>query len=469
MKTLVFAVATSTLLFVNSPDHHRTIEEHYATTPSQSIELRGFSGSRIKIRSWDKNEVSIKLDISFSASNERDEQKYLEAIVLKKTQQDKMLRIEYQEPEISTKNNRSFWTWLSSVFSASYIRKETEGEIFVPRTNPLIAEVRYGVIEMEGMKGALSFLGTGNTVKLKDCTAIAEVTNDYGKVTLENCGGDLHFSSKSTTVLLDQFDGKAVINADYSNITVRDIKHSLSIRSASGTIKVDNVGGDVTIRSDYTTIAVNGVRGMLNVEDKGGMIRAKGMDGVTISGLYSRMEITDVSGKAGKVISLEGQSGSISLMNASGDVRINDPYGPIDLKEIHGNVEIKSKSSNIHATGVDGDWSSTTEYSLLTLRDLSSKRITVSNSSSPIDISLKTPPTYVEIRSEYGPVTLSMPPGFSGDVDINVTYAHIETNLPLSKTKSFDGGGGYAIGKIGTGNGKLSIETKSGNVKVMQR
>jgi hypothetical protein len=62
-----------------------------------------------------------------------------------------------------------------------------------------------------------------------------------------------------------------------------------------------------------------------------------------------------------------------------------------------------------------------------------------------------------------------MPPGFSGDVDINVTYAHIETNLPLSKTKSFDGGGGYAMGKIGTGNGKLSIETKSGNVKVLQR
>jgi DUF4097 and DUF4098 domain-containing protein YvlB len=468
MKTLVFAVVT-TLLFVNTPEHHRTIEEHYATTPSQSIELRGFSGSRIKVRSWDKNEVSIKLDISFSASTERDEQKYLEAIALKRTQQEKSLRIEYQEPEVSMKNHRSFWTWLNSVFSGSYTRKEVEGEILVPRTNPLTAEVRYGVIEMEGMKGALSFLGTGNTVKLKDCGALVEVTNDYGKATLENCGGNLHFSSKSTTILLDQFDGNAVINADYSTITVRDIKQSLSIRSASGTIKVDNVGGDVTIRSDYTTITVNNVRGMLHVEDKGGMIQAKGVDGVTISGLYSRMEITDVSGKAGKIISLEGQSGSISLSNASGDVRINNPYGPIDLKDVRGNVEVKSKSSNIHATGVHGDWTSATEYSLLTLRDLSSKRVTVSNSSSPIDIGLKVPPTHVDIRNEYGPVTLTMPPGFSGEVDINVTYAHIETNLPLSKTKSSDGGGGYAVGKMGAGNGKLSIETKSGNVNVTQR
>jgi len=469
MKTLLVAVATSTFLFVNTPDRHRTIEEHYTTTPSQSIELRGFSGSRIKIRSWDKNEVSIRLDVSFSSSNERDEQKYLDAISLKKSQQEKLLRIDYQEPEISTKSNRSFWTWLNSVFSGSYTRKETEGEIFVPRTNALTAEVRYSVIEMEGMKEPLSFLGTGNTVRLKDCTALGEVTNDYGKATLEQCGGNLRLSSKSTTIVLDQFEGKADIDADYSNITVRDIKQGLSIRSTSGTIKVDNVGGDATIQSDYSTITVNNVKGMLTVGDKSGKIRARGSDGIAIDGQYSTMEIADVSGKAGKTITLAGASGSITLANASGDVQINNPYGIIDLRDIRGNVEVQSKSSSIRATGVTGNWSSTTEYSQVTLRDLSAKRVKVSNSSSPIDIALRTPPTDVEIRNEYGTVTLSMPPGFSGDVDINVTYARIETNLPLSKKKTFDGGGGYAIGKIGSGNGKLSIETKSGNVKVMER
>ena len=469
MKTALFAVAASMLLFVNTPDRHRTIEEHYVTTPSQSIELRGLSGSRIKIRSWDKNEVSIRLDISFSSSNEKDEQKYLDAISLKKTQQDKMLRIDYLEPEITTKGNRSFWSWLNSVFSGSYTRKETEGEIFVPRANALTAEIRYGVIEMEGMKGALVFLGTGNTLRLKDCATVGEVTNDYGKATLENCGGNLRLSSKSTTIVLEQFDGKADIDADYSNITVRDIKQGLSIRSTSGTIKVDNVGGDATIRSDYTTITANNVKGMLTIEDKSGMIRARGMDGVSVDGQYSTMEIADVAGKSGKAIVLEGASGSISLANATGDVRINNPYGIIDLKDIKGSVEIQSKSSNIRATGVTGNWSSATEYSQVTLRELSAKRVKVSNSSSPIDIELKTPPTDVEITNEYGTVNLSMPPGFSGDVDINVTYARIQTNLPLPRTKNFDGGGGYAIGKIGNGTGKLSIETKSGNVKVMQK
>ena len=469
MKTLALAVAASTLLFVNTPDRHRTIEEHFTTTASQSIELRGFSGSRLKVRSWDKNEISIRLDISFSASDQRDEQKYLDAITLKYNESKELFRIEYQEPEVSMRGNSSFWSWLKSLFSGSFTRKEVEGEIFVPRSNALTAEVRYGSIEMEGMKGSLVLLGTGNTVTLRNCSALGEVTNDYGKATIENCGGALRLSSKSTTVLVDQFDGKVAIDADYSNITVRDVNQSLTVHSTSGTIKIDNVSGDASVQSDYSNITVNNVGGMLEVEDRSGRIRAKGVGGVKVDADYSSMEISDVSGKSGRSITLSGQSGQIFLTNAVGDVQIDNPYGNVDVKDIRGNVEVKTKSSNVRASRVSGDWTSTTQYCTLSLRDVGAKRVTMSNMSGQIDVELNLVPAVVDIRNEYAKVNLDMPAGFSGEVDLNVTYGHIETNLPLAKTKSVDGGGGYAMGKIGSGNGKLSVETKSGNLKVMQR
>lgn len=469
MKTLALAIAVSTMLSVNTPDRHRTLEQHYTTTPSQSIELRGFSGSRLKVRSWDKNEVSVRMEITFSASDERDEQKYLDAIALKQNESKELMRIEYQEPEISMRSNRSFWTWLKNVFSGSFTQKEIEGEIFVPRSNPLSAEVRYGSIEMEGMKGSLSLRGTGNTVALKNCSSLGEVSNDYGKVTVENCGGTLRLSSKSTTVVVDQFDGKVAIDADYSTITVSDVNQSLKIASTSGTIKVDRVGGNASIRSDYSNITANNIGGLLEVEDRSGKIRAKGVDGVNVDGSYSSMEISDVTGKGGKAIILNGQSGQIYLSAAVGDVRIDNPYGTVDLSDIKGNVEVKSKSNNVRATGITGDWTSTTEYCTLTLREVSAKRVMMTNMSGQIEVSLRVAPTFVDIRNEYAKVDLEMPTGFSGDVDLNVTYGRIETNLPVSKTKSFDGGGGYAMGKIGNGSGKLSVETKSGNLKVMQR
>ncbi|MDP2884086.1 MAG: DUF4097 family beta strand repeat-containing protein [Ignavibacteria bacterium] len=469
MKALILAVATATSLFFESPDRHRTIEEHFKTQPSQRIEMRGFSGANIKVKSWEKDEVSIRLDISYSSSDVRDEQRFLDAISLKYTQSAEALTITYYEADMSGKGRRSFWSWVSSIFSGGFMTKEIEGEIYVPQSNSLSAEVRYGSISLDGMKGPLRLDGTGNTVVLKNCSAIQEITNDYGKTTIERSGGSLQLSSKSATILVDQFTGKATIDADYSNITARDVTQSLVIFSTSGTIKVDRVGGNTTIRSDYSNITANDIGGMLEVEDKSGKIHAKGMDGVKVEGDYSSMEISDVRGKAGKAITLSGQSSPIFLSDAVGEVQINNPYGTIDLKEIKGSVEAKSRSSTVRASGVSGDWTSTTEYCTLSLRDVSAKRVTMSNTGGQIDIALTLAPTFVDIKNEYAKVNLEIPAGFSGDVDLNVTYGHIETNLPLSKTKSFDGGGGYAIGKIGTGNGKLSIETKSGNVKVMQR
>jgi DUF4097 and DUF4098 domain-containing protein YvlB len=468
MKLLLIAAAAGSVFFLGSPDHHRTIEEHYNTTPSQSIEMRGFSGSRIRFRCWDKNEVSVRLDISYSSSDERDEQRYLDGISLKQTQTSDGLRIEYQEQAMSRRSDRTFWTWLRSAFSGSFTSKEIEGEIFVPRSNPLKAEVRYGSIEMDGMKGDLQLLGTSNTVVLKDCSAIGEVNNDYGRVTIENGGGSLRLSSKSTTIVIDRFAGKAEIDANYSNITARNVTQSMTIHSTSGTIRVDHVGGDLSIRSDYSNITANDIAGILEVQDKSGRIRAKTMAGVRIDGNYSTIEITDVSGKSGKDIELSGQSGAIYLVNAVGSVQIDNPFGTVNLKEIKGNVEVKSKSSTVTATRVAGDWTSITQYCTLSLRDLNSKRVTISNSSGPIDVRLKVVPSFVDIKNEWSKVSLEMPTGFSGDVDLSATYGHIETNLPLSKNKSL-GGSGYAMGKIGSGTGSLTVETKSGTISVIQR
>ncbi|HTY38360.1 MAG TPA: DUF4097 family beta strand repeat-containing protein [Bacteroidota bacterium] len=468
MKALVLAAVASTMMLVN-PEKHRDIDQHFSTTPSQKIEIRGFSGSRIKFRSWDKNEVSVRLDITFSSSNTKDEQRFLDAISLKEQQTSEVLRIEYEEPEMRMHGGNSFVDWLSSLFGGSFMRKEVEGEIYVPRSNPLSAEVRYGSVEMDGMKGSLDLLGTGNSVTLKNCLSVGEVRNEYGKSTFENCAGSLRLKSKSNNVVVDQFDGKVDIDAEYSNISVRRVTQPVNIHSASATIRVDDIKGDATIHSDYSTITVNNVKGMLEIRDRSGSIRAREMDGAAVENLYGSIDLDRISGKAGKEIVLKGQSGQITLTNASGDVRIDDPYGGIELNGIKGNIDVRSQSSSVRATGVTGDWTSRTQYCTISLREISAKQLTITNTGGRVDVSTATVPTSVDIKNEYERVMFEMPQGFGGDVDLNVTYGKIETNLPLSRKKDFDGGGGYVLGKMGNGNGKIAIETRSGNLNVMQR
>jgi hypothetical protein len=317
------------------------------------------------------------------------------------------------------------------------------------------------------MKGPLRLRGTGNTVLLKNCSDIQEVTNDYGKTTVERSGGSLNLSSQSATINIDQFTGKVAVDASYSNITVRDVSQTLSIRSTSGTIKVERVGGNTTIRSDYSNITVNNISGMLEIEGKSGRVIAKTVDGIRVASAYGPIDVSHVSGKASKEISIVGQSGNLTLTDAIGDVKIENPYGNIDLENIRGNIDLKG--SHVEANDCTGDWQSETQYGNVTARNLSSKKILMTSKSGKVDLRLKTPPSEIDIKNEYADVNVEMPVGFSGDVDLNVSYGTIHTNLQLEKEKSFDGGGGYAMGKIGTGNGRISLETKSANINLKQR
>lgn len=159
MKTIILAALATTMMSFENPERQRDIEQHFSTQAAERIELRGFNSSDIKIRSWDKNEVSVKLSISFSSSDQKDEQRYLDAITLKHEESRELLRITLQEPDMTSKNRGSFWSWIKKFFTGSFISKRVEGEIYVPQSNPLLAEVRYGSISLDGMKGPLNCPG----------------------------------------------------------------------------------------------------------------------------------------------------------------------------------------------------------------------------------------------------------------------------------------------------------------------
>ena len=471
MRHLLAAIAFtfSTFFPAGDPDRTRDIEKHFTTQPTQLIEITGFSGSEVKFRSREKNEVYIKVGIRLDASDESYEQQYIDEVSLIDTQTPHGVRISLKEPKSPSRSIESVSGFFRKLFGGFYVRKEVVGEIYVPQSNPLTTDLRYGSFDLENMKGSLRLLGTSNTLTLRNCSAVEEVENDYGKTVIENSGGKMEISGKSSRITVEDFKGSITMDAEYSTITLRNVTQASKIRSRSATINADDIGGDLSIDADYSTVTANKIAGMLRIENTSGKIRVKNADGMYIDANYTSVDASTISGKAAREIFVKGQSGSLHLEDAVGNVKIDNPYSTINLIKIKGNVDVSSKSARINGTDITGDWASRTEYSSVTVRGLSAQRIEMTNKSNPIDLQLTIPPTHMDIRNEYGSVTVSMPSGFSGEVDLNATYGKVDTNLPLEKTRSFKGAGAYAIGKVGSGNGKINIETSSANVKLMQR
>lgn len=447
---------------ISFADQTRSLEKHYQVSPSQRIELHGLSGAEIEFKSWDRNEVSIKIDVRISSSDAEYEKEYLDALDIQETHNDKEFVITMKE--LNRGVSSGFW----NIFSGRvFLKKDIRGEVYVPRANALTTDFSYGSIMLDNMKGEINIRGKSNKVSLKNCASVQRIENDYGTTEIEQSGGDLNLRGTSSTVSALSFTGAVSINADYSTITLRDVAQSASVESKSGKLTAENINGDLTVRADYSTIVASHVKGMLNVETKSGSLRAQDIKGLTVDAPYSTVEATGITGIPGKEVSVAGQSDPIALEAVSGNVVVNSPYSSISLRGIQGSVNVSTKSGRVTADDVSGDWSAKTEYTSLDLRRLRSRSVTITNKSANVDLDLAVVPNTLTVRNEYGSVSVSVPKGYSGDITLDAEYGSVETDFPIRVKNK--GSSGYAIGKVGSGTGSISIETKSGNIELTQR
>jgi len=448
--------------FFGATDQSKDLEHRAKVKPSQRIEIKGLSGAELTFTVWEKDEVYLKLHLQISSSDEDYEAEYINSFEVQERATDGSLILAFREP--SRNVSSGFW----SIFrGGSYVRKEITGEIFVPAGNALTTDVSYGSISMSGIKGELNILGKNNTLTLNNCTNMRRVTNDYGRTEIENGGGSLDLSGTSSTVTVTKFAGPATVDANYSNITMTAIADAATVKSQSGTHTLEDIGGNLTVRSNYSKIIASNIKGLLDVRSQSGSVRARNVRGLVVDAPYTTVEVTDVTGIDGKDVMISNQSATITLENVKGNTIIIAPYSNIGLKNIDGFVDIESKSGRVDATDVSGNWKSRTEYTRLRLRGLKSKEVIMTNKSDKIEAELSVVPSTVDIRNEYGSVSVDLPRGFSGDISLDAEYGKVNTDFPIQSRNR--GSSGYAIGKVGSGTGRITIETRSGNIELSQK
>lgn len=440
----------------------RTLEKHVLTLPSQRVELMGFSGSKILFRSWAKDEVYIKLNISISSSDDDYEQQYIRSVNVDEESTATVLRLRWSEP--STREDVG--SFFSKLFKRFFLRKEISGEVYVPQSNPLTTDLRYGTLTLEDMKGQLRLDGTSNSLTIRNCSAVGEVDNRYGTTVIEGSGGSLTLDGTSSTVTIDGFTGKADIEANYSTVTIDRVSADLTVTNKSGKLDISDIGGDANVDADYSTTTITGVKGFLDLKSKSGTVKVRKVGGIRADAKYSAIGIIGVSGESGKEISITGQSGSLELEDITGNVSIDDPYSEITLKRITGNVELTSTSATITAEEIKGSWNSRANYSTLRVETLSAASIVAKGKSSQISFRLKTVPRKIDIENEYADVTVELPKGFSGSIELDSEYGTIDTNFPIKKSKR--GNAGYLSGKVGSGDASISITSKSATIQLTE-
>jgi lia operon protein LiaG len=196
-----------------------------------------------------------------------------------------------------------------------------------------------------------------------------------------------------------------------------------------GKTMVSNVDGVIRVRVASADVSTERTRGSLRVATGSGNVDLRDATGDVQ--LETGSGDVTVSGMQGTRLDLETGSGNITVMNAK-------------ATELH----IQTGSGDIDATGTAGD------------------ELSFDTGSGNIDVALITTFRSVSIETGSGDVTLKVPPSVGAEVDLDTGSGEIDLGGLSLQVRRIEHD--HITGTLGDGKGRLSVDTGSGNVRLVK-
>ena len=206
-------------------------------------------------------------------------------------------------------------------------------------------------------------------------------------------------------------------------------------------------GRTVAVHQAVGRIFVTNVQGILRVHGASSSVRAEGTRG-------------DLGVDVG--------SGSVEVMGASGILNVDTGSGEVRLNGVRGSRLIVDTGSG-GVTGTDvavEDVRVDVGSGAVRLEDVRARDLVVDTGSGSVSVALAADARNVRIDTGSGGVTMGVPAGYGAEVEIDTGSGGIDVDLPMTartlrRTR--------LTGRIGDGDGRLTIDTGSGGVRIRRR
>jgi DUF4097 and DUF4098 domain-containing protein YvlB len=203
----------------------------------------------------------------------------------------------------------------------------------------------------------------------------------------------------------------------------------LRLHLAVGPVTVTNVNGDLWIDASSSQVTATGVTGQLGVDVGSGKVQVSRMDGD---------------------LSVDTGSGSVEISGVKGrDLSVDTGSGEVTGTDLQGDqLTIDTGSGDIRLSG------------------LRYPRLSLETGSGAVTADLRDDVRDLGVETGSGDIAITAPPTLGAEVEIETSSGDIETDFAMQITRH---GRDHMTGTIGDGKGTISIETGSGEIKLLKR
>ena len=203
---------------------------------------------------------------------------------------------------------------------------------------------------------------------------------------------------------------------------------ALAVHLAVGKLTATNVNGRLRLSAAAAPVAVNGSKGDLSVEVGSGDVRLTGVEG----------EIRASTGSGGVELT-RARGRKVAVQTGSGGVAVSG----VEAEQL----DLETGSGDIRVTGAKAP------------------RVGVETGSGTVAVELQGALDRLDVETGSGDVAITAPAGLSANLVIDTGSGEITTDFPLAVTRSAHD---HLRGTIGDGKGQISVETGSGEVRLLK-
>lgn len=258
------------------------------------ISLNNQYGS-IVIKTWDKKEFRVDVDIKAYSNSSSDVQKLLDEVSIDAVKSGDLISVKTIMGDRNGRYGRGIMngvtTWRREI-KVNYV-------VYMPANNALTVQQQYGNVDLGNFSGPTSLkVQYGNLTAGNLSNSNNYINVQYGKANIQDLNAAVVKHEYGGGVTIGAV-GTLDLDAQYVAVTVNTIRKSADLKvEYGGGLTVGNIGGNLLLNTEYAKVNISGVKGNTVVKQGYGSLSIGSVGKLTLKTEYTNVTLGTLNGDA---------------------------------------------------------------------------------------------------------------------------------------------------------------------------
>jgi DUF4097 and DUF4098 domain-containing protein YvlB len=253
----------------------------------------------------------------------------------------------------------------------------------------------------------------------------------------------------------------------FGQVSAAGLTGGAVLSSGSGKVSASGLAGEVELRSDFGDVTLERAEpDGVTAHSSSGAVRLEQVEAAGTVALTSDFGDVRFEGGAAEAVTANTRSGRVTLtdLTVAGSAEARSDFGDVTVLRVAagGGYTLVSGSGNVSLDGATGRVTAESGFGEVSVINAEDVTVDLHSSSGTVSLSGSLGAGPHSLRSNFGNVTLRLPPETAANLELSTGFGSIRSAFPITLTGEIDDA--HWQGTLNGGGPSLTVHTDSGSI-----